>query len=91
MLEQRLPKEVREGGRASVAEVMVPWDDLAVVSYRSLRYLKVDELCEMLHDSGSGHVIVLDSGDHGSIIARGMISGGALKKRLQATYCMSAS
>jgi hypothetical protein len=95
MVERRLPVALRRCDAVSVAEVMIPWDDLAVISYRSLRYFNVAEVWQMLQDAGLSHVVVVETGDAGSVNARGLISWAELKKRLyeahyNETHCVSA-
>lgn len=82
--ERRLPKPLRGGGCVgTVAEIMTPWQELALVHYRSLRYLNVSEVYQMFQGSGLTHVVVVETHDDDSVIARGLISRAALAGRLQ--------
>jgi CBS domain containing-hemolysin-like protein len=82
--ERRLPKPLRGcESVGTVGEIMTPWEELALVNYRSLRYLNVSEVFQMFQASGLTHVVIVESHDDGSVIARGMISRAALASRLR--------
>jgi len=85
-----LPQELRDCRGVRVAEVMIPWDELAIVSHGSLQYLNVYEVRQMLQRAAFVHVVVVDNGDDAPIVARGLISWGALENRLQELNCMNA-
>ena len=82
--ERRLPKPLR-GCRdtCTVGETMTPWEDLALVNYRSLRYLDVSEVYQMFQGTGLTHVVIVETHDDDSVIARGLISRAAVASRLQ--------
>lgn len=70
-----------------VDQIMTPRDDLALVHYQSLGYLKVRDLHEMFQGTGLTHVLVIEGaegeGAEGdSWIARGLISRAAVARRL---------
>jgi len=44
----------------------------------------------MLQRAAFVHVVVVDNGDDAPIVARGLISWGALENRLQELNCMNA-
>jgi hypothetical protein len=69
---------------------MTPWDELAVVNYRSLQYLNVSEVYQMFQGSGLTHVVVVETHDDDSVVARGLISREALASRLQESNCVDA-
>jgi CBS domain-containing protein len=82
--EHRLPKPLRGyGSVCTVGEIMTPWEELALVNYRSLRYLNVSEVYQMFQGSGLTHVVIVETHDDDSVIARGLISRAALANRLQ--------
>jgi len=89
--ERRLPKPLR-GCRdtCTVGETMTPWEDLALVNYRSLRYLDVSEVYQMFQGSGLTHVMIVETYDDDSVFARGLISRAALASRLQGSNCVHA-
>jgi CBS domain-containing protein len=80
---RRLPEQLRGCGNARVGEIMTPWDELALVNYHSLQYLNVSEVARMFQGSGLTHVVVVETRDDNSLIARGLISRSAVAKRLQ--------
>jgi hypothetical protein len=89
--EHRLPKPLREGGNVgTVGELMTSREELALVNYRSLRYLNVSEVYQMFQGSGLTHVMVVETHDDDSVIARGLISRAALASRLQESICVHA-
>jgi CBS domain-containing protein len=89
--ERRLPKTLRGyGNAATVGEIMAPWEELALVNYRSLRYLNVSEVYQMFQGSGLTHVMVVETHDDDSVVARGLISRAALANRLQESNCVHA-
>jgi CBS domain-containing protein len=83
MAERRLPQHLRGCSDVCVGEIMTPWDELALVNYRSLRYLNVSEVYQMFQGSGLTHVVIVETHDDDSLVARGLISRAALAKRLQ--------
>lgn len=80
---RQLPQPLRGYGSVCVGEIMTPWEELALVNCRSLRYLNVSEVYQMFQGSGLTHVVVVETRDDDSIVARGLISREALAKRLQ--------
>jgi CBS domain containing-hemolysin-like protein len=89
--ERRLPKMFRGYGNAgTVGEIMTPWEELALVNYRSLRYLNVSEVRQMFQGTGLTHVMVVETHDDDSVVARGLISRAALASRLQESSCVHA-
>jgi CBS domain containing-hemolysin-like protein len=91
LAERRLPQHlVRRCAGACVGEIMTPWDELAVVNYRSLQYLNVSEVYQMFQGSGLTHVVVVETHDDDSVVARGLISREALASRLQESNCVDA-
>jgi hypothetical protein len=69
---------------------MTPWEELALVNYQSLRYLNVSEVYQMFQGSGLTHVMVVETHDNDSVIARGLISRASLASRLQESSCVHA-
>lgn len=91
LYERRLPKPLRGcGSGCTVAEIMTPWEELAPVNYRSLRCLNVSEVYQMFQGSGLTHVVIVETRDDDSVIARGLISRAALASRLQESNCVHA-
>lgn len=89
--ERRLPKPFRGCGNVcTVGEIMTPWRELALVNYRSLRYLNVSEVYQMFQGTGLTHVVIVETHDDDSVIARGLISRAALASRLQDSNCVHA-
>jgi CBS domain-containing protein len=89
--ERRLPNTLRGyGNAATVGEIMTPWEELALVNYRSLRYLNVAEVYQMFQGSGLTHVMVVETHEDDSVAARGLISRAALANRLQESNCVHA-
>ncbi|HTV95893.1 MAG TPA: CBS domain-containing protein [Steroidobacteraceae bacterium] len=80
--ERRLPPSLR-ASVCMVGEIMTPWDQLALVNYRSLRYLNASEVYQMFQGSGLTHVMVVETDDDDSVVARGLISRAALASRLR--------
>jgi CBS domain-containing protein len=89
--ERQLPKPLR-GCRnvCTVGEIMTPWQELALVNYRSLQYLNVSEVYRMFQGTGLTHVVIVETHDDDSVIARGLISRAALASRLQESNCVHA-
>lgn len=87
MVEQRLPMGLRQCDLMNVWDVMIPWHTLAVISYRALRFFNVAEIWQILQDAGLSHVRVVETGDEGSVNARGLLSWATLKKRLKESHC----
>jgi CBS domain-containing protein len=79
---RRLPPEFRGHDALSVGEIMTPWDQLALVEYASLEYLRVIELVKMFQGSGLTHALVVEADGDGSLLARGLISRAAVATRL---------
>jgi CBS domain-containing protein len=67
----------------TVSQIMTPWQDLALVNYRSLQYLNVSEVYQMFQGTGLTHVVIVETHDDDSVIARGLISRSALASRLR--------
>jgi CBS domain containing-hemolysin-like protein len=89
--ERRLPNALRGYGNVgTVGEIMTPWEELALVNYRSLQYLNVSEVYQMFQGSGLTHVMVVETHDDDSVVARGLISRAALANRLQESNCAHA-
>jgi hypothetical protein len=90
--ERRLPKPLRGCGNVgTVGEIMTPWEALTLVNYRSLPYLNVSEVYQMLQGSGLTHVVIVETHDDDSVIARGLISRAALAIRPQESNCAHAA
>jgi hypothetical protein len=90
--EHRLPKPLRGCGNVcTVGAIMTPWEELALVNYQSLRYLNVSEVYQMFQGSGLTHVMVVETHDNDSVIARGLISRASLASRLQESSCVHAN
>ena len=75
---------------STVSQIMTPWQDLALVNYRSLQYLNVSEVYQMFQGTGLTHVVIVETHDDDSAIARGLISRSALASRLQDSNCAHA-
>jgi CBS domain-containing protein len=89
--ERRLPKPLRGGRNVSaVGEIMMPWQELALVNYLSLQYLNVSEVYQMFQGTGLTHVVIVETHDDDSVIARGLISRAAVASRLQDLNCVHA-
>jgi CBS domain-containing protein len=78
-----LPKLLQDGCVRHVGELMTPWEELALVHFESLRSLKVWEVYQMFQGSGLTHVMVVETHEDDSLIARGLISRAAFATRLQ--------
>ena len=89
--ECQLPKLLR-GCRnvCTVGEIMTPWQELALVNYRSLQYLNVSEVYQMFQGTGLTHVVIVETHDDDSVIARGLISRAAVASRLPDLNCVHA-
>jgi CBS domain-containing protein len=68
-------------GIIRVGEVMTAWDELALVRYESLGTLAGRNLHEMFQGTGLTHLLVVEFRDDDSVVARGLLSRGALDKR----------
>jgi len=89
--ERRLPKTLRGYGNVgTVGEIMTPWEELALVNCRSLQYLNVSEVHQMFQGTGLTHVMVVETHNDDSVVARGLISRAALASRLQESSCVHA-
>jgi CBS domain protein len=89
--ERRLPKPLRGCRNVStVGEIMTPWQELALVNYRSLQYLNVSDVYQMFQGTGLTHVVIVETYDDDSVIARGLISRAAVASRLQDLNCVHA-
>jgi CBS domain-containing protein len=65
-----------------VSEVMTPWNELSLVHYDSLTDLTAADLFERFQGTGLTHLLVIEMRIDESALARGLISRGALAKRL---------
>jgi CBS domain-containing protein len=66
-----------------VADVMTAWNELPLIRYESLQSLTASVLYEMLQRAGFTHLLVIETQDDGSALARGLLSRAALAKRLR--------
>jgi CBS domain-containing protein len=65
-----------------VSDVMTPWNELSLVHYDSLTDLTAADLFERFQGTGLTHLLVIEMRIDESALARGLISRGALAKRL---------
>jgi CBS domain-containing protein len=65
-----------------VSDVMTPWNELSLVHYDSLTDLTAADLFERFQGTGLTHLLVIEMRIDDSAVARGLISRGALAKRL---------
>jgi CBS domain-containing protein len=65
-----------------VSNVMTPWNELSLVHYDSLTDLTAADLFERFQGTGLTHLLVIEMRIDDSAVARGLISRGALAKRL---------
>jgi len=68
---------------ASVDAVMTVWDDLSLVRYESLLTLRAVDLYERFQGTGLTHLLVIEFGNDGSTLARGLVSRASLARRLR--------
>ena len=65
-----------------VSDVMTPWNELSLVHYDSLTDLTAADLFERFQGTGLTHLLVIEMRIDDSALARGLISRGALARRL---------
>jgi len=65
-----------------VSDVMTPWSELSLVHYDSLTDLTAADLFERFQGTGLTHLLVIEMRIDDFVLARGLISRGALAKRL---------
>jgi CBS domain-containing protein len=66
----------------SVGDVMMPWDDLSLVKYESLRSLTLNDVYEMFQGTGLTHLLVVETHCNDIMLVRGVLSRAAVAKRL---------
>jgi CBS domain-containing protein len=72
-----------ERSNVRVADVMTPWDELALIKYESLQTLTASDLYEMFKGTGLTHLLVIENHGEDAAVARGLLSRAALAKRLK--------
>jgi CBS domain-containing protein len=71
------PRDIRVG------DVMTPWNELPLVKYESLQSLTASDLYAMFQGTGLTHLLVVETHNDESVLARGLISRATLAKRLR--------
>ena len=66
-----------------VGDVMTPCNELPLVQYESLQSLTAVDLYEMFQGTGLTHLLVVETHDDESGLARGLLSRTTLAKRLR--------
>jgi CBS domain-containing protein len=64
-----------------VGDIMTPWNELPLVQYESLQSLTAYDLYEMFQGTGLTHLLVVETHDDESGLARGLLSRATLAKR----------
>ena len=67
-----------------VGHVMTPWERLPMLDWDSVRLASVSEVRESFSRTGATHLTVVQSGDDGSSVVRGLFSRTRLERQLAA-------
>ncbi len=66
-----------------VREVLIPWEEIPGVDWEAIRCACVSDLLELFETAGYAHLAVLERGNDGSTLLRGLVSRARLERQLK--------
>ena len=76
------PPHVRRREDIRVCDIMTKWEDLPTLDWHTVQTSRVSDLMEIFDGIGVMHLLVVESGECGAEIVRGLISRSRIERQL---------
>ncbi len=67
-----------------VGDIMTGWDAMPTVDWSTMQSARIRDLLEIFDGTGATHLLVVEDGDRGVPVVRGLVSRGRIDRRLEA-------
>jgi CBS domain-containing protein len=66
-----------------VGDIMTGWDAMPTVAWATMQSARIRDLLEIFDGTGATHLLVVEGGDRGVPVVRGLVSRGRIDRRLE--------